>query len=478
MKQLKVFLKWLNDRTGLGDVIGTIAVHPVPPGARWKYVFGSATLAAFVLQVITGIGLATTYASSTGGAYQSLQYITGKAPLGSVLRGMHYWGASAMVVMVGIHLLRVFLTGSYKFPRELNWISGVFLLGITMALAFSGQILRWDQNAVWSLVVGAEQAGRTPLIGDWLAHLIMGGDVVGAHTLSRIFAVHVFILPILLAALVGLHLHLVLRNGVSEPPEAGRPVDTATYRLQYHEMLRREGVPFWPDAAWRDSVFALVVILAVLLLACTVGPAALDNPPDPSLINALPRPDWYFWWYFSLLAILPHNLENFVMITVPLLAGIILISLPLVSNRGERYPARRPLALGIVVLILAVIAALTVAGREENWSPRFDASPLTAKIVGASSGDVYEGAIVFNTKGCLYCHTIDGHGGKRGPDLTWVADRLTRDQMTLRILNGAYNMPVYGGIMSSTETEDLLDFLVTRKKSGFAVGKSGSGEDE
>jgi ubiquinol-cytochrome c reductase cytochrome b subunit len=478
MKLLKDLLRWLYDRTGLGDVIGPMAVHPVPPGARWKYVFGSATLTAFVLQVVTGIGLTTTYVSSTGGAYQSLRYITDQAPLGAVLRGMHYWGASAMMVMVGIHLLRVFLTGSYKFPREMNWISGVLLLGLTAAMAFSGQILRWDQNAVWSLVVGAEQSGRVPLIGDWLARLIIGGDVVGSYTLSRVFSVHVFVLPILLAALIGLHLHLVLRNGISEPPERDRPVNPASYRSEYHEMLRREGVPFWPYAAWRDAVFALATTLAVLLLACLVGPASLDKPPDPSLVKALPRPDWYFWWYFSLLALLPHSLENYIMILLPLLVGLALILLPLANNRGERHPVRRPVAIGTSVFILSVIAALTVAGWNENWSPRFDAAPLTAEIVGGSSGPVYEGAMVFNRKGCLYCHAIDGHGGKRGPDLTWIADRLTRNQMTLRILNGAYNMPVYGSILSSTETQDLLDFLATRKKHGFAVGEMAIDKDD
>jgi ubiquinol-cytochrome c reductase cytochrome b subunit len=477
MKMLNTLLHWLNDRTGLGDLIGPTAVHPVPPGAKWKYVFGSATLVAFILQVVTGIGLATVYVSSTGGAYESLQYITDKAPLGSLLRGMHYWGASAMVVMVGIHFLRVFLMGSYKFPRELNWISGVLLLGLTLTLAFSGQILRWDQNAVWSLVVGAEQAGRVPLIGTWLAHFIIGGDVVGSYTLSRVFAVHVFVLPILLAGLVGLHLHLILHNGISEPPERGRPVDPATYRSEYHEMLVKEGVPFWPEAAWRDSVFALVTITAVLLLASLVGPATLDKPPDPSLIKALPRPDWYFWWYFALLAVLPHGLENYVMVLLPLLAGLILISVPLASNRGERHAARRPLAVSAVIFVLAIVAALTWAGWEENWSPRFDASPLTAKIIGASSGPVYSGAMVFNDKGCLYCHVVAGHGGKRGPNLTWIGDKLTRNQMTLRILNGAYNMPVYGGILSSTETEQLIEFLATRTKHGFAVGETEKDED-
>ncbi|MDA8086377.1 MAG: cytochrome b N-terminal domain-containing protein [Nitrospiraceae bacterium] len=471
MKLWKKFLQWLNDRTGLVDMIVSQAVHPVPPGAKWKYVFGSAVLTAFIVQVVTGIGLLMTYVPSTGGAYQSLQYITNKAPLGSLLRGMHCWGASAMAVLITIHLCRVFLTGSYKFPRELNWASGVFLLGITTAMAFSGQIIRWDQNAVWSMVVGAGMAGRFPLIGKWLAHFVLGGDVVGSYTLSRIFDVHVFILPVLLASLAGLHLYLVLHNGVSEPPVPGHKVDPATYRSEYQDMLRKRGVPFWPEAAWRDLVFALAVVFAVLLLAWLAGPARLDKPPDPSLINAHPHPDWYFLWYFAVLALLPHALENYVMILAPLLIGLILFSVPFVSNRGERHPARRPLAVAAVIFIFPAIAALTLSGSNENWSPRVNTPPLTADIIGASSGPVYDGAMVFSEKACIYCHTIDGHGGKRGPDLSYVADRLTHDQMLLRVMNGAYNMPVFAHILSSEETESLLNFLSTRKKTGFVVGQ-------
>lgn len=471
MKQLKKLSQWLDDRTGLVKLVEEIAAHPAAPGVKWKYVFGSAVLTAFILQVVTGIGLLTTYVSSTGGAYDSLLYITHKAPLGAFLRGMHYWGASMMMVLVACHFLRVFLMGSFKFPRELNWVSGVLLLATTAAMAFCGQIMRWDQNAVFGLVAAARMAGHVPLIGAWLAHFIIGGDVVGSYTLSRIFALHVFVLPILLVSLIGLHVHLVLRNGVSEPPVRGRGVDPATYRSEYRDMLRREGVPFWPTVVLRDFTFAVGVVLVVLLLAWVVGPAKLDNPPDPSLINAQPRPDWYFWWLFALLALLPHFLENYFMVLTPLVIGLVLLSVPLVSNRGERHPARRPLAVAAVVVILSGIAALTVAGWHENWSPRVDAPPLTADIIGSSSGPVYEGTMVFNKMGCLFCHTIEGHGGKRGPDLTWIADRLTRDQLNLRIMNGAYNMPVFGRILSTEQTENLLDFLSTRKKSGFATGK-------
>lgn len=471
MKSLKLLWQWLDDRSCLSKLLGPLLGHPVPPGARWQYVFGSALLAVFVLQVVTGITLATTYIPSTGEAYQSLQFITHGSSVGALLRGMHDWGAAAMVVLLGLHLLRVLLTGSYKFPRELNWISGVGLLGLTLALAFTGQILRWDQNAVWSLVVGAEQAGRVPVIGTWLARFIIGGQVLGGDTLSRIFAVHVFVLPLLLAALAGLHLQLVLRHGISEPPVRGRPVDPATYRAEYAAMLDREGVPFWPWAVWRDAVFAVAVMLAVVVLAATVGAPALDRPPDPSLVRSLPRPDWYFWWYFALLALLPHALENYVMLLAPLMIGAGLLALPLLSSRGERHPARRPMALAMVVLALAIIGALTYAGWREDWSPRFDAAPLTAEEIGATAGPVFRGGMLFNSRGCLYCHAIEGHGGFRGPDLTRIGDRLTRDQMTLRILNGAYNMPVFAGILTADQTHDLVAFLASRRTPGSAVGE-------
>ena len=471
---MKKFLQWLDDRSDLVKVIKWIADHPAAPGVKWKYVFGSAVLTAFIMQVVSGIGLLTTYVSTAGSSFESLQYITDKAPLGAFLRGMHYWGASMMIVLIGMHVLRIFLMGSFKFPRELNWMTGVLLLATTAAMAFSGQIVRWDQNAVFGMVAAAKMASHVPLIGPWLARLIIGGDVVGSYTLSRIFDLHVVVLPFLLASLVGLHVYLVLRNGVSEPPVRGREVDPATYRSAYHDMLQKEGVPFWPTVVLRDFVFALGVVLVVLLLAWLVGPTELDNPPDPSLINAHPRPDWYFWWLFALLALMPYELENYFMVLMPLLIGLVLFSVPLVSNRGVRHPAQRPLAVAAVVFIFSGIAALTVAGWHENWSPRVDASPLTADIIGASSGPVYECAMVFNKMACLSCHAIEGHGGKRGPDLTWIADRLTRDQLTLRIMNGVYNMPVFGRILSTEETENLLDFLSTRKKSRFATGNQQS----
>ena len=458
--------EWIDHRTGLSQWIGPMLKHPVPRGARWPYVFGSAIIVAFAIQVVTGIVLATVYVPSAGQAYQTLQFITNDALFGSLIRGMHYWGASAMVVLVGVHLLRVFLFGSFKYPREINWLTGVVLLGLTLGMGFTGQLLRWDQNAVWSVVVGAEQAGRVPFIGTWLGHLVLGGATIGGATLTRFFALHVIVLPLLIIGGIGIHLALVLLHGISAPPRVGETADPATSRTRYTELLAHDGVPFWPNAAWRDLVFAVVVVAVVVGLAAVIGPAPLDHPPDPSQVNAHPRPDWYFWWYFAVLAYLPPSLENVVIVLAPVLGIGALIALPLVAGRGERHPARRPLAVGGVICAIAVLAALTVAGKRERWSPRFDAAPLTASEIGVSSGPVYQGAMLFNTKGCLACHSIAGHGGTRGPDLTRVGDRLSPDQLTLRIANGAHNMPSFAGILSREELDLLVGFLHSRTSPG------------
>jgi len=454
---------WVDDRTGLPTAIGKMAGHLVPPDAKWWYVFGSATLCAFMIQVISGIALAFSYIPSASEAYSTLRFISDEAPFGHFLRGLHYYGASAMVLMVGLHMVQVFLFGSYKFPRELNWATGVLLLGFTLVMGFTGQLLRWDQNAVWSVVVGAEQAGRVPLIGEWLAHFTLGGDTVGGATLTRFFAIHVFIMPALIFAFVGLHLWLVLRHGISEPPTAGKPVDPKTYRQEYKELIEKKGRPFWPDAAWRDTVFCVGMIVAVAALALFFGAPQLGKPPDPSIIAASPRPDWYLLWYFAVLALLPHGSEKYFMVFGPLLVGLLLIALPFISNRGERSPSRRPWAIAAVLMIVLMIAALWVEGVRSPWSPNFKAQPLAMSVVGATNGPVFVGAQLFHSKGCLDCHLIGDDGGRRGPDLTDVASRLPKSQMILRISNGGVNMPAFAANLSQADMDALIAFLQTRK---------------
>ena len=455
--------QWLEDRTGLFSLIGKMVCHRVPSGARWWYVFGSATLCAFLIQVVSGIALALYYSPSADEAYSTLKYITHDTAFGGFVRALHYYGASAMVLMVGAHMAQVFLQGSYKFPREMNWLTGVLLLGFTLVMGFTGQILRWDQNAVWTAMVAAKQAARAPLIGGWLSTLILSGPTVGGSTLSRLFVVHVFLIPALVFAFVGLHLMLVLRHGISEPPKPGRKVDPKTYRREYEDSLKKDGVPFWPDAAWRDMVFAAVMVFAIVLLALVFGPPELGHPPDPSLIDANPRPDWYLMWYFAVLALLPHGIEGFFMVFAPLLAGALLILLPFISNHGERSPSRRPWAMAVVLMVVVMIGTFWWAGVKSNWSPNFEVKPLSAEVVGATSGPVFEGARLFELKGCLNCHLIKGYGGRRGPDLSEIGDKLSADRMILLISNGATNMPAYAANLTPTEMDELVSFLQSRQ---------------
>jgi ubiquinol-cytochrome c reductase cytochrome b subunit len=251
---LREIAHWLDETTGASATLGPVLRHPVPrmPRAGWLYVFGSATLVAFSIQVVTGTALATAYVTSSGEAYESLRFITGE-PIGRFVRGLHAFGASAMVVLVGLHAIRVYLMAAYKYPRQMNWLTGAGLLLFTLGMAFTGQLLRWDQIGVWTAVIAAEQAGRTPFLGNWIGHFLLAGDVVGGATLSRFFAAHVFFIPALLYVFLGTHLYLVVYNGISEPPVAGRPVDRADYRRWYRKLLETDGEPFWPDAAWRGG---------------------------------------------------------------------------------------------------------------------------------------------------------------------------------------------------------------------------------
>jgi ubiquinol-cytochrome c reductase cytochrome b subunit len=353
---------------------------------------------------------------------------------------------------------------AYKFPREMSWLSGAALLLFTIGMGFTGQLLRWDQVAVWSVYIAAEQAGRVPLIGKALAHFILAGNTVGGATLSRFFAYHVFFVPMMIFGFIAVHLYLVLRNGISEPPKAGRPVDPKTYRSWYEDMLKREGHPFWPNAAWRDVAFTTAMIVVLVALAWFVGAPHLAKPPDPTILDAEPRPDWYLLWYFALLALLPHGLENYFIILAPLLFVAFLLVPPLFFNKGERSPWLRPWAIALVIGIWTTIGTLWVQGANSPWSPDFTAKPLPTSVVGAASGPVYEGAQLFHSKGCEYCHEISGYGGHRGPTLSYVGERLTNDQITIRIVSGGTNMPAFGGILEASELRELAAFLESRSR--------------
>jgi ubiquinol-cytochrome c reductase cytochrome b subunit len=456
---------WFNDVTGISAAMTPLLEHRVPKARKsaWLYVLGSATLVAFLIQIVTGIALASGYVASAGQAYNTLKFISG-TDFGRIVRGIHAFGASAMIILIGLHAIRVYVMAAYKYPRQMNWLTGAALLMLTLLMAFTGQLLRWDQTGFWSVMIAAAQAGKMPIMGNWMGHFIMAGDTVGGATLSRFFAAHVFFIPALIFLFVGFHLYLVLHNGISEPPEAGRPVEPKTYRSWYRALLARDGEPFWPDAAWRDVVFAFLLVVAVVALAVIVGPPELGKPPDPTIVEASPRPEWYFLWYFAVLSLIPKWSEDWVIILGPALFIATLILLPLVAGKGERSPIRRPWSFFIVAFIIFMIAYYGAVGKLAPWSPRMDASPLSVQVVGSGSGPVADGAKVFHDKGCEYCHLVSGYGGIRGPDLTYAGDTMTPAQMTTRIYSGGTNMPSYNGNLTPDQLSALLAFLSSRHR--------------
>ncbi len=465
-KILNNIWNWLDDRGGLSNLMTPLTTHLVPPGAKWNYVWGSATLFCLVLQVITGIALGFLYQPSADVAYQSLQYIENQAFMGSFIRGLHNWGASGMVFLMGMHMIRVYINAAYKYPREMSWITGVILMFITIVMAFTGQLLRWDNNGVWSAVVAAEQMGRIPVIGKSIAYFLLGGDTIGGETLNRFFAMHVFLFPALIFLFVIFHLYLVFKNGISEPPKPGRLVDPKTYRKWYEDMLLKKGVPFFPNAIWRDAIFSVIVLLIIVGLAWFIGAPELTSQPDLTNVNADPKPDWYFTWIFALFALMPREIESYVMFLGPLIGGSLLFAIPFLSNKGERSPLRRPWAIAGVTFVILSISSLWYIGIKAPWSPHFDAKPLSEyTTVPDASSEIEKGIELFNTVGCLYCHKIGSQGGIRGPELTNVQNRLNRDQMIIRIVNGAENMPAYGGALSKDELDAIVLFLRSDKTS-------------
>jgi ubiquinol-cytochrome c reductase cytochrome b subunit len=400
-------LHWLDARTRYRAVRHVLLEEEIPAGTGWVFTLGSVLLALIGVQLLTGAFLTLYYAPTPDHAYDSVRFIS-STTTGRLVRGLHHFGASFLVVFLVLHLLRVVAFGSYKPPRELTWLSGLVLLGLVLAFALTGYLLPWDQRAYWATVVTINISRLEPIAGEAIAAILQGGSTVGALTLTRWYSAHVIFLPAILVLLVVAHVVLMRLQGSSGPvrAKAGRPF------------------PFYPYQAFKDTVVVTVVLLAVFALAWR-GMPPLEGPADPTDAGYIPRPEWYFLGLFQLLKYFPGKWEVVGAIVVPGLVGLFLALLPWIDRGPERHPRRRPLIMTLVTAGFLAVVALTALG----WRDR----PISAPA-GTWSMREIGGRAIAGYSGCAKCHSTTGMADpletvsvSRGAE--WIAGHATDPEM-------------------------------------------------
>lgn len=443
-------LDWLDERLGYRTALRVLLHRRLPRGVGWQHTFGSATLFLLLIQLVTGILLALNYAPTPDHAYDSIRYIETEVAFGKLLRGLHRWSATLLVIIIGLHVLRVYWWGGYKRPRELNWVLGVFLLVMVMAFGFTGYLLPWDQKAYWATVVGTHIVETAPGIGPFLMRVIRGGAEVGPNTLTRFFTLHVLVLPIALFLLIALHLALVVRHGI-----AG---------ISAEVERQKSGAWFYPEHVIKDAVMAAMLLAAAFTLAVAYG-APLEEPADPAAVGYVPLPEWYFLWLYRSLWYFKGPWEPVGTVVIPLFLLMLFLSLPFVDRNPERRPHRRPFATALGSLFVATLIFLTVSGARVPRPP-VASLPAPAATSVQLSGHAQEGRELYATLACASCHSIAGSGSTAGPDLTRVGSRRDAAWLTeffhapQRVVPNA-TMPVYD--LSHEQVDRLVEYLVTLK---------------
>ena len=521
------FLNWLDHRIGHRAILHHLLEEKLPAGTGWWFTLGSVLLFTLSVQVLTGILLALFYAATPDHAWDTVRYITTQVAGGSLLRGLHHWGASVIVVAALVHMIRVVFFGSYRKPREANWIVGLLLLQVILAFGLTGYLLPWDQRAYWATTVTVSIARLTPLAGDAMATLMQGGSEIGALTLTRWYAVHVLVLPPLLALLTIAHLYLMRRHGISGPIEE----------------QKGEAKPFFPYQAARDITMALLVGALLAALAWKGAPA-LEPPADPSSSDYIPRPEWYFLGLFQLLKYFPGKLEVIGALVVPGVVMTLLAALPWLDKGKSRRWRDRPVVLTAFVGGLAALVTLTTLGardkpaqpgagewtlqeqagammiadgprcakchsidaniaapiqagairQNENWLAGHIADPeviaagvrqppptnerdnkaMLAALARMRSGAAptlpaeERQAVSLFSRHCFTCHTIGTAGGDEGPKLTTVGKKLNAAAIAARIADPVSvspdaEMPAFAGKLTQPEIASLAAWLAAHK---------------
>ncbi len=345
----KQLADWVDDRTGFRDLMKEALDEPIPGGARWRYVFGSALSVVFMVQVFTGLLLMTSYSPSSSTAWASVFYISHEMWYGWFIRGVHHFAAQAMVVLLALHLLQVLWAGAYRRPREFNWWFGMALLFLTLGFSLTGYLLPWDQKGYWATKVATNIMGGAPVAGPSLQKILVGGPDYGNQTVTRFYGLHVGVLPTLLVLCLAIHVALFRRHGITAPPGAEK----------------RPTARFWPEQLFMDTVFSAGVLLVVGYLVLAEGGANLDAPADPSSSDYPARPEWYFLSLFQMLKLFPGSREMIGTIVIPTALLVVMMLLPFLDRILPRGSAHF-LACGFVFAVMAGGGFLTVQAMMED----------------------------------------------------------------------------------------------------------------
>lgn len=424
--RLNDWRQWLDSRTGYKGLLHEVLFENVPGGARWRYVWGSTLTFFFVVQVITGTFLWMSYSPSSQTAWESVYFIQHQMMGGWFLRGLHHFVAQAMTVLLVLHLMQVVIDGAYKAPREVNFWFGVALLLLILALSLTGYLLPWDQNGYWSTAVSTNLVGMSPLVGQSMQTVVVGGVAYGHHTLTRFFALHAGLIPGLIILLIVGHVYLFRKHGITPklPPKGPD-----------------EG--FWPEQVLRDAVACLAVLAAVVFFVVREHGAPLGAPADPAEQFSAARPEWYFLFLFQFLKYFPGKTEIIGAIILPTLVLLVIVAMPIIGRwrLGHRFN------LGFLGVLLAGVALLTWQAVSAD---RNDAEYQVAKAVSrrdaeravvlASGGVPITGALTLMredaytqgprifSRNCASCHRFDGHDG--------LGNALPKDSISASDLKG------------------------------------------
>src|SRR5580704_8809884 len=457
---------WIDRRTGIDALLRGALDEPIPGGSRFAYIFGSGLLFLFISQVITGVFLALYYVPSADHAHTTVAYITKAVTAGSFLRSLHAYGASAMVVVMLMHLSQTYFYGAYKGHRELLWLSGCVLFSLILGMAFTGYLLPWDQRAYFATAVGTNAASEVPFVGETMKRLMRGGDDMGTLTISRFFVAHVFLIPAGIFALVAGHVLFFRRAGAAGPVD-----EHPTTPTQKAEM-------FYPRQVLMDLSLTTLLIAALGFLSL-LYPVNLGPPANPADTQYIPRPEWYYLPIFQWLKYWHGSLSFVGVLVIPgiLIAGV--IALPFLDRSVERRPWKRPVAMtAYAVVALALIGLglrshyldrtdggvsqqLAKQDAEEKaymskpFEPELSSASLTAANVSLGDPLAAKGKSVFEAQTCNACHGDGGVGTAAAPALTGVGAKLSVEQMHNLLLHPNEKMTSGGMPTVDLSAEDL-----------------------